>query len=57
MPSRSQKEHNAMEAAAHGHSKKGIPKKVGRKFVRADKRAGKFQGKKVKPRARKGRKC
>jgi hypothetical protein len=28
-----------MEAAAHGHSNLGIPEKVGKEFVSADKRA------------------
>jgi hypothetical protein len=36
MPSVSEKQHNAMEAAAHGHSNLGIPKEVGEEFVRAD---------------------
>lgn len=39
MPSTSEKQHRAMEAAAHGHSTLGIPKKVGKEFVDADKRA------------------
>lgn len=43
MPSTSDKQHNAMEAAAHGDSKLGIPKKVGKEFVSADK------GKKFRP--------
>ena len=37
MPSLSEKQHNAMEAAAHGHSTLGIPKAVGEEFVEADK--------------------
>jgi len=37
MPSTSQKQHNAMEAAAHGNSTLGIPKKVGQDFAAADK--------------------
>lgn len=37
MPSVSEKQHNAMEAAAHGHSTLGIPKSVGEEFVNADK--------------------
>lgn len=36
MPSASAKQHRAMEAAAHGHSTLGIPKKVGAEFARAD---------------------
>jgi hypothetical protein len=41
MPSVSEKQHNAMEAAAHGHSTLGIPKKVGEEFVAADESAPK----------------
>ena len=37
MPSTSEKQHNAMEAAAHGHSTLGIPEKVGKDFSAADK--------------------
>ncbi len=37
MPSTSKKQHNAMEAAAHGNSTLGIPKKVGKEFAAADK--------------------
>lgn len=37
MPSKSRSQHNAMEAAAHGHSTLGIPKKVAEEFVAADK--------------------
>jgi 8-oxo-dGTP pyrophosphatase MutT (NUDIX family) len=36
MPSTSAAQHRAMEAAAHGHSNLGIPKKVGEEFVAAD---------------------
>lgn len=36
-PSVSGKQHRAMEAAAHGHSDLGIPKKVGEEFEKADK--------------------
>jgi len=39
MPSTSEKQHRAMEAAAHGNSTLGIPKRVGQEFVRADKGA------------------
>lgn len=39
MPSTSEAQHRAMEAAAHGHSTLGIPKKVGKEFVDADKQA------------------
>lgn len=37
MPSTSGKQHRAMEAAAHGKSTLGIPKKVAQEFVKADK--------------------
>jgi len=36
MPSVSTAQHNAMEAAAHGHSTLGIPASVGKEFVAAD---------------------
>lgn len=36
MPSVSEKQHKAMEAAAHGHSTLGIPKSVGQEFVKHD---------------------
>jgi len=36
MPSVSEKQHRAMEAAAHGHSTLGIPEKVGNEFVKQD---------------------
>jgi len=36
MPSVSEKQHRAMEAAAHGHSTLGIPEEVGKEFVGAD---------------------
>lgn len=38
MPSQTPRQHRAMEAAAHGRSTLGIPPKVGRDFVAADKR-------------------
>lgn len=37
MPSKSEAQHNAMEAAAHGKSTLGIPARVGKEFVAADK--------------------
>lgn len=37
MPSVSGRQHRAMEAAAHGTSNLGIPKKVGQEFSQADK--------------------
>ena len=36
MPSVSEAQHNAMEAAAHGHSTLGIPASVGKDFTQAD---------------------
>lgn len=36
MPSVSKKQHDAMEAAAHGDSKIGIPQSVGAEYVAAD---------------------
>ena len=55
MPSKSRKQHNAMEAAEHGRGTLGIPPSVGREFVAADKRAGKFKGKARKGKARRHR--
>jgi hypothetical protein len=46
MPSKSDKQHRAMQAAAAGKSTKGIPKSVGKEFVAADKKAGKGSGRK-----------
>jgi hypothetical protein len=48
MPSKSEKQHNAMEAAAHGNSALGIPASVAQEFIEADKAAGKYVGKKKK---------
>jgi hypothetical protein len=36
VPSKTPKQRRAMQAAAHGKSKIGIPKKVGKEFARAD---------------------
>ena len=36
MPSTSEKQRKAMQAAAHGKSTLGIPKKVGKEFAAAD---------------------
>ena len=36
MPSKTPRQHRAMEAAAHGQSTLGIPKSVGKEFVAAD---------------------
>jgi hypothetical protein len=38
MPSKSAKQHRAMQAAAHGASNIGIPKDVGQEFLKADKK-------------------
>lgn len=40
MPSTSEKQRRAMQAAAHGHSTLGIPQSVGKEFAAADKKAG-----------------
>ncbi len=48
MPSISQKQHNAMEAAAHGKSTLGIPKSVGSDFVNADSRRNKMSSEGMK---------
>jgi hypothetical protein len=40
MPSLTPRQHNAMEAAAHGKSTIGIPVSVGKDFVAADKAKG-----------------
>ena len=37
MPPVSERQRRAMQAAAHGHSTIGIPKKVAKEFVSADK--------------------
>jgi hypothetical protein len=39
MPSRTERQHRAMAAAAHGKSTLGIPKSVGKEFLKADKGA------------------
>jgi 8-oxo-dGTP pyrophosphatase MutT (NUDIX family) len=44
MPSVSEAQHRAMEAAAHGHSTLGIPEKVGKEFVAADSEPAKAAG-------------
>ena len=51
-PSKTPKQHRAMEAAAHGKSTLGIPKKVGKEFVAADKAKTPGQPK-PKPKGRK----
>jgi hypothetical protein len=56
MPSVSDKQHRAMAAAAHGKSTLGIPQKVGREFLAADK-GGKLPKRSTKlPSKRKGNK-
>lgn len=44
MPSKTMRQHRAMEAAAHGKSSIGIPRKVAQEFVKADrsKNLGKY---------------
>lgn len=42
-----------MKAAAAGESTLGIPKKVGKEFVAADKKAGKYQGSSCKGKGKK----
>jgi hypothetical protein len=37
MPPKSEKQRRAMGAAMHGKSTLGIPKKVGKEFIKADK--------------------
>jgi hypothetical protein len=47
MPSKSKKQHNLMEMVAHNPKaakRLGIPQKVGKEFVRADKRKGIIRG-------------
>lgn len=49
MPSKSEAQRRAMQAAAHGKSTLGIPASVGREFVAADKqKKGPFRLPKVK---------
>lgn len=55
MPSKSEAQHKAMEAAAHGNSALGIPASVAKEFVEADKAAGKYV-KKTKKKAKKSKK-
>jgi hypothetical protein len=49
MPSKSKKQHDTMQAAAHSEKfakKVGIPQDVAQEFVDADKKAGKYKAKK-----------
>lgn len=51
MSSESQAQHNFMEMLAHNRNmahKKGVPVKVAKEFVAADKKSGKFRKKKGK---------
>jgi len=51
MPSKSLKQHLLMAAVAHNPrlaKKLGIPQRVAREFLRADKRLGRFQKRKKK---------
>lgn len=61
MPSKTGKQHTTMQmsqskkgrAALRRYGVQPVPEKVAKEFTRADKRAGKFQGKKGKKRTRK----
>ena len=59
MPSTTARQHRAMQAAKHGKSTLGIPTKVGKDFIAADKKAGKPKRRKrtvhAAPRAGKSR--
>lgn len=48
MPSTSEKQRRAMQAAAHGKSTLGIPKTVGKEFAADDKKKAKGRGKNKK---------
>jgi hypothetical protein len=50
MPSTSAKQKRAMQIAAHGMSSIGIPQKVGKEFVKADRKSSQFTLKKDKRR-------
>jgi hypothetical protein len=52
MPSKTEKQRKAMQAAAHGKSTLGIPAKVGKEFVAADK--AKAAGRHAKRTGKKG---
>lgn len=47
MPPRSEAQRKAMQAAAHGKSTLGIPRKVGKEFAKSDK-GGKLPARKPK---------
>jgi hypothetical protein len=48
MPAKSKAQYGAMQAAAHGKSKLGIPKKVGKEFAKATKNVKKLPARKGK---------
>lgn len=52
MPSSTPKQHRAMEAAAHGDSNIGIPKKVAKEFVEADAKGKRYGKSKQSPESR-----
>lgn len=54
MPPKSEAQRRAMQAAAHGKSTLGIPKKVAKEFVSADK-GGKLPARKPTPAQRERR--
>ena len=47
MPSKTKRQARAMRAAAAGKSTIGIPKKVGKEFVKADKRKRRVRSRKT----------
>jgi hypothetical protein len=51
MPPVSEKQRKAMQAAAHGKSTLGIPRKVGKEFVKSDK-GGKLPARKSSRRSK-----
>ena len=52
MPSVSEKQHRAMEAAKHGHSTLGIPQSVGEDYVAADDRVNKHLDEQSRPKSK-----
>lgn len=44
MPSKTEKQRRAMQAAAHGKSTIGIPQSVGKEFIAADAAKGRSKG-------------
>lgn len=57
MPSKSRRQHNAMEAAAHGHSTLGIPERVAKEFLKHDQAQGLWGSKKKKRKSCKRKVC